>query len=588
MQAIEAVEMAASEIASKKGSQRGSQRESQKGSQRTNQPRHTSQPKTGSIPTATESAASTSAPGATNSDKENDASKDGKDYPNDATDTTDTTDALPSTQPSKITPTVAATPEFLSIHVRTPRARFAWQELAGTPDTPKIRESLGMSPDAKLSWVTGKNQEPSPVAAGKQGTKRPRSSSPPSSPTNSRSKKVAENVQKFKEVMASATTANLALEGRFPRRRNALARHRTEIGRSTVRSDAADADSLGIEQPTNQPAQNGRSPRNAPGFRRSMSCNILTTPTSKRQKTDGNDLGAAPSPQKVTAQLQQRQPSAQRESRPPSRQQPAPPPPHEEVQPDEAEQVDQVDMIDAEPPAKPVAPATLERLSLVANSGPAPRNDPSIPDTGSNGLRQAEHRTEHDIQPPKDDKPTETTAAERKTKDNMSDYGDDVFDSFDDLDDNLFDDDMLAEIDASLAPPKSDAADTKTTDTKMADTGAHDEFGDLYDGLDDEVFTAVAAIETNNNYNNNNNNNPIDLTSSIPRAVDTVNTNAYTKPASTAAPRPAVGDMEDMFGGDDFGEDFDFDAAELAATQAANRGAPASAAAAPWANTQSV
>ena len=171
--------------------------------------------------------------------------------------------------------------------------------------------------------------------------------------------------------------------------------------------------------------------------------------------------------------------------------------------------------------------------------------------------------------------------AENKTKDNMSDYGDDVFDDFDDLDDNLFDDDMLAEIDASLAPPKPDAADTK-----MADTSAQDDFGDLDDGLDDDVFTAVAAIETDDN----NNNNPIDLTSSIPRAVNTVNTSLYAKPVSTAAPapKPAMGDMEDMFGGDDFGADFDFDAAELAATQAANRTGPSSAAAAPWANTQSV
>ncbi|ERS97869.1 hypothetical protein HMPREF1624_06040 [Sporothrix schenckii ATCC 58251] len=578
--------------ASKKASQKTGQRDSQRDSRKGSQPRQASQTKPSSIRPGDAASIATSAP--PHLDKENDIAKDDKDATTNGA-TASATGDLPSTQPSNITPTVAATPEFLSIHVRTPRARFAWQELVGTPDTPKIRESLGISPDAKLSWVTGQNHDPSPVAAAvaaakqKQGTKRPRSCSPPSSPTNSRSKRVAENVQKFKEVMASATAANLALEDRFPRKHNGLARHRTEVGRSTVRSLAPGADSsgIGLERQANLPAANGPSPRTAAGLRRSMSCNTtLTTPTTKRRKTDGNDLVAAPSPHETIPQP--RQPSVPQESRPLSRQQASAPPPssrQEEtlVEDELADQVDTVDMVDAEPPVRPASPVSLHRLSLTVNNKSFREKDPSIPDTESNGK-------------PATTEPTETTDAtemtkmtETKTKDHVSDYGDDVFDDFDDLDDNLFDDDMLAEIDASLAPPKRSDTETNVVAARMADAGAEDEFGDLGDGLDDDVFTAVTAAE-NSTTKKNQQQQPIDLTSSIPRADDTVDTNAaYTKPAPAAAPaaQPGVADMEDMFGGDDFGEDFDFEAAELAATQAASRAGPASTAVTPWANTQS-
>lgn len=246
-------------------------------------------------------------------------------------------------------------------------------------------------------------------------------------------------------------------------------------------------------------------------------------------------------------------------------------------------------MVDAEPPAKPDSPVALYRLSLTTNDAPPPRNDPNIPDTESGGPKEPQREVQQESQPQQEEKTVES-----KTKDSTSDYGDDVFDDddFDGLDDNLFDDDMLAEIDASLASPKPEEgepeaepeAEPDTADTNMADTTA-DEFGDLDDGLDDDVFTAVAAIESNTSAN------PIEITSSIPQPVEAFDTKTYTKPAPTAsacASKQAVADMEDMFDGDDFGEDFDFDAAELAATQAANRAGPSSAAATPWANTQNV
>ncbi|CAK7230146.1 DNA replication endonuclease-helicase Dna2 [Sporothrix eucalyptigena] len=558
----EPAEMAAPDAASKqRGNQRGSQRETQKKNDKSSQPPQISQ-KTSTKPSPVAEAAQADetavAPAAgTDLNKENDANAE------------DNSNALPSTQPSKITPTVAATPEFLSIHVRTPRPRFQWQDLAGTPDTPKTKETLGISPNAKLSWGTGQPDASVPAASGKQGTKRPRSTSPPSSPTNPRSKRVAENVQKFKEVMASATMSNMALEARVPRRRNALTRHRTEIGRSTVRSDTATAvGALGIDQPPNpnSPAQNGLSPRSGPGFRRSLSCNTLLTPTSKRQKTGGieSDLRQARNidtpcskPEQTTPSEQSR-PSGQKESRLPGREQhpPQPPATHKSGVQVGTDEADQVDRIETAPPVQPISPAAINRLSLTTAEDAA-KKDTSMPDTESNGP----HRTQQQPQPP---------SKYATDPNNMSDYGDNDFDEFDD-----FDDDILAEIDASLAPGPAAAAvasATVDTDTNMAEAAAQDEFCDLDDGLD--MVTAaddlLAAAESKSN------------------APHTATTN--TNLVSNVDPGCGAGDMEDNYGDDDdFGDDFDFEAAELAATQAVGRASTTTAttAAAPWANTQS-
>ncbi|CAK7225670.1 DNA replication endonuclease-helicase Dna2 [Sporothrix bragantina] len=558
--------MAAPDAASK---QIGSQRGSQKKNERDSQSRQTSQ-RAGTKTDSTQPDKPATAPTASNdSDKENNTNAD------------DTSNALPSTQPSKITPTVVATPEFLSIHVRTPRARFAWQDLAGTPDTPKIKETLGISPNAKLSWGTGQAGATSPPLPSKQGTKRPRSTSPPSSPTNPRSKRVAENVQKFKEVMASATMANMALDARAPRRRNALTRHRTEVGRPTVRSDAANAVGvLGIEQSpkSNSPAApNGPSPRNAPGFRRSMSCNTLLTPTSKRQKTgilesdhrQGHNMTPVSKPQQTTLEPE-RQPSIQRESRPLDGQRP-PPLSNNLEAPAGLEEADQVDQIETAPPVRPISPVAIHRLSLTTKDD-ASKCNTSIPDIESNGPDPK--RSREQLQPSTVDKPANT--------DIMSDYGDDdVFDEFDD-----FDDDMLAEIDASLAPTRvhTVAPDVDPilavvdTNTAMSEPATRDEFDDLDDGLDDMVADdLLTAIETNVSRQAN----PATRTPRAAKATSKI------KPASNVKPGCEVGDMEDMYGGDDdFGDDFDFEAAELAATQAVGRAAATISAAAPWANTQ--
>ncbi|CAK7227667.1 DNA replication endonuclease-helicase Dna2 [Sporothrix curviconia] len=600
VEAIEAVEavdavkqaamMAITDAASR---QRGSQRQSQ----RESQPRQTSQKAVMlTIATQTDKAAAAAPlppPAGNDSDKENDANTD------------DNSNALPSTQPSKITPTVAATPEFLSIHVRTPRARFAWQDLAGTPDTPKIKETLGISPNAKLSWGTGHAGATSPPLPSKQGTKRPRSTSPPSSPTNPRSKRVAENVQKFKEVMASATMANMALDARAPRRRTALTRHRTEIGRPTARNDAAANAAgalgigigIGIEQSpnANSPAgSKGPSPRSGPGFRRSMSCNTLLTPTSKRQKTDSiesdlcqdHDITPIAKPQQQAAVEPQRQPSLQRESRPPSRQRPPPPSLEYDIQPKPAHAA-QVDQMETAPPVRPISPAAMHRLSLTTKDESA-KSNPSIPDTESNGPNRTQQQPK---QHPKDDKPNYAGG--------VSDYGDDdVFDDFDD-----FDDDMLAEIDASLAPPIAPApvpapvpaaavavAVAVDTDTTMTEPAARDEFEDLDDELDDMVTAAddlMAAIESNGSR-------PANLTTTATVTTTTTTTTnpqaaksiSNAKLASAAKPGCGVGDMEDMYGGDDFGDDFDFEAAELAAAQAVGRATATTASAAPWAKTR--
>ncbi|CAK7264901.1 DNA replication endonuclease-helicase Dna2 [Sporothrix epigloea] len=546
------VTMAVSEpVSRQEASQRASQREHIATKERLSQSREKSQKNSQNIDRAQPFELSAAPAIGNDSDKENDVDADAD------------SNSLPSTQPSKVTPNLAATPDFLSIHVRTPRARFVWQELAGTPATPKIKETLGMSPNAKLSWGSVQAETTTPPLPNKQGTKRPHCTSPPSSPTNSRSKRVAENVQKFKEVMASATMANLALEARAPRRRNALARHRTEVGRSTVERDSAIlAGCLGIghaRSPDSPAAPNEPSPRSGPGFRRSKSCNVLQTPTSKRQKTNAVQADhhqshkATPTAKAQQMTKPQRRLPVQKEAQPPS------PSREDDSRTDleETHQLDQVNQTNTALHLGPISPVAIDRLSLTIEEE-AIKENASIPDTISKGSNHSQQQLE---QLPEVIKLSEDDSLSRRCDEDM-------FDEFDE-----FDDDMLAEIDASMVPAAVPVALPASTPALVA--VEQDEFDDLDDDLSAMANAAddlLAAIDGENSHT----------------------TNTTTKTASTAATVAAgvklacgLDDMEDMYGGDDdFGDDFDYEAAELAATQAVGRSATANSTTTPWANTQ--
>ncbi|OAA62627.1 DNA replication helicase [Niveomyces insectorum RCEF 264] len=450
-------------------------------------------------------------------------------------------DALPSTQPNKVTPPVSATPEFLSIHVGTPRARFAWQELAGTPDTPKVKESLGISPDAQLSWMTENVQTLLPVAP-KQGTKRARSSSPPSSPSSSKSKRAALNVQKFREAVKTAL-ANPAL----PPPRNRLARHHTALERTPARAAASE-----MQEPT---AQDTLSPRSASTLRRASSCgNPLP---AKRQKgsasahgqqhnaQDDNPLGTAVplgprdlNSMATESRVRQRSQQARRSptaSRPPSRQRQS---------------------FVVESPSQPKAQAHAGAHACAPPTVSTWNRRP----TDQFGEGQPGDQEEGGASLKVDEAAKSLPVGSMKG-DSFSDYGDD-----------LFDDDILAELDASLVPEHEPTtavtrkASQEVRGARREDVQHH--FDEL-DDLDDDIFTADVMAE-------------IDAERQ-PTTTDAAQTNhpTTTKLTPTVDPVGGVDDMEDVFG-DDFGADFDYDAAEQAATQAAGRSA------APWANIPSV
>lgn len=132
-----------------------------------------------------------------------------------------------------------------------------------------------------------------------------------------------------------------------------------------------------------------------------------------------------------------------------------------------------------------------------------------------------------------------------------SDYGDDEFDEFDD--------DTLMELEASINATQLDAAVKTPVQKPPAETDRKgresnpiilDEFDDLDDDLFDGAENLVAAVESQH----------------ISQA------HAYTpspKPRMPATTKvnEEPGDLDDEFG-DAFGGDFDFEAVELAATQA--------------------
>ncbi|CAK7270446.1 DNA replication endonuclease-helicase Dna2 [Sporothrix epigloea] len=147
---------------------------------------------------------------------------------------------------------------------------------------------------------------------------------------------------------------------------------------------------------------------------------------------------------------------------------------------------------------------------------------------------------------------------------------DDVFEEFDD-----FDDDMLAEIDASMAPATTPTALPVLAPASIA--VEKDDLDDLDGDLDDMADAADDLFAE------------IDGNAKQPINVATRATPQTTDAAAGIKLACGLGDMEDIYGGDDdFGDDFDFEAAELAATQAVGRNAASAAATSPWKNTQNI
>ncbi|TDZ51665.1 DNA replication ATP-dependent helicase/nuclease DNA2 [Colletotrichum trifolii] len=133
-----------------------------------------------------------------------------------------------------------------------------------------------------------------------------------------------------------------------------------------------------------------------------------------------------------------------------------------------------------------------------------------------------------------------------------SDYGDEDFDGFDEFDDDTF---LELEANLSLSNPQPQAKQETPEllpvhKAKTEIVTIDDEFDDLDEDIFDAAEDIVASAEANK---------PEQSLSSVKRL---------------AAKRPTVLEDDDDVFGDDFGGDFDFDAAELAATQSAHQSQP--------------
>ncbi|KAK7743988.1 DNA replication endonuclease-helicase Dna2 [Diatrype stigma] len=401
----------------------------------------------------------------------------------------------------------------------TSGSRLAWHDLIGAPQQKDDQQDV--TPNERLSWDTGHGQsyKASPMISRKRGKKRARSSSPTSSPTKSKSNTPVVNVKKLAEALKSPH-ADPALElwDRFSL------------------SGSTSATPLGANNPALAQIMASSSPRPSKmlgaipaegGLRRTTSCGAQWP---KRRRTDRTEpleplevmveespSGASKSSmvnallKSVTGEINRSKVVRQEILKSPSpkktRRHPTPSAPSSPSQP---------------PPSSPLKRAS-PLLDETDNSKQG-QVDPILRDSSA------------------------------------SDYGDDDFD-----------DDAFMELDASLAVPGGEVDDGDATLLAVAppppDTGQQtgqsaldddlDAFEDEFADLDDDVF-AVAE----------------DLISQI-ESNHTPTSNADTLPEPVVAPQNQVDVIsedatEDLYG-DDFGGDFDFEAAEIAATQSAKQ-----------------
>lgn len=398
----------------------------------------------------------------------------------------------------------------------TPSSRLAWQDLIGAPDA--VEEETDTSPNERILWDTKQNGPPiSPIVHQRRGKKRARSSSPVSSPANNpRSSPPTVNVKQLSEALKSPH-ADPALElwDRF-----------SCSGSTATASFGAPNPALAqvMISSSPQPAKFMAAPGAANassegGLRRAISCGAHWP---KRRRGDRGeplarmDAVAENSPSRgskssmVNTLLQSMT---------------------GEINRSKAVQVQTEAMRSPSPRSKVQCVAALANGSP---SKPPPR------------FRTA---------PPEPARETHASTKPEALKDDFSDYGDDDFDDFDA--------DTLMVLDATTAPartmkkptpmPTPDTGPGKDTTATLAGdvkSSSDDDFGDL----DDDVFAAAEDLIAQ-------------AESSLTSPVNPVHVPG---PSRGGEPTATVGEAQDGGDdayGDDFGLDFDFDAAEIAATQ---------------------
>lgn len=401
----------------------------------------------------------------------------------------------------------------------TSGSRLAWQDLIGAPQQRDDQQDV--TPNERISWDTGHGQsyKASPMIPRKRGKKRARSSSPTSSPAKSKSNTPMVNVKKLAEALKSPH-ADPALElwDRFSL------------------SGSTSATPLGATNPALAQIMASSSPRPSKilgavpaegGLRRTTSCGAQWP---KRRRTDRAD------PAEPLEVMVEESPSGASKSSMVNA-----------LLKSVTGEINRSKVVRQEILKSPSPKKTRRHPT------PSAPSSPSRPPSSSPLKRASPLLDETD-----DSKQGQVDPVLRDSS--ASDYGDDDFD-----------DDALMELDASLAVPGGEVDDGDATLLAVAppppDTGQETgqsalnedlgAFDDEFADLDDDVF-AVAE----------------DLITQID-SKHTSTSNANILPAPVTALQNEAGIIsedatEDLYG-DDFGGDFDFEAAEIAATQSAKQ-----------------
>ncbi|RYP10201.1 hypothetical protein DL764_000822 [Monosporascus ibericus] len=405
----------------------------------------------------------------------------------------------------------------------TPVSRLKWQDLIGGPQPRDDRQD--MSPNERILWDTKQAQSYnlSPMMPRKRGKKRARSSSPISSPAaNSKSNTPVVNVKKLAEALKSPhADPALDLWDRFA----------LSGSTSATPLDAANpvlAQMMVSSSP--QPVKmRGAVPAEG-GLRRTISCGAHWP---KRRRTDRAD------PVEPLEVMVEESPSGASKS----------------------------SMVNAllKSVTGEINRSKAVQVRHEALKSPSPkkrRRHPTPPASSSPSRHSSPAKP---ILPLFDEMNQEKTGQGHRslTATNASDYEDD------DLDD-----DTIMQLDASLVTPRDEADDGGTVllppgprppppDTGQDGGQAMPEeelgsFDDEFADLDDDVFAAAEDL----------------LTQIDSNCTSTKDGDVLSQPTSVPQHNEVGIDSEhfaeDMYG-DDFGGDFDFEAAEIAATQSAKQ-----------------
>ncbi|KAI1374385.1 hypothetical protein F4677DRAFT_425925 [Hypoxylon crocopeplum] len=398
-----------------------------------------------------------------------------------------------------------------SMNTATPVSRLAWQDLIGLNEAKEEEEDA--SPNERISWDT--REDPhilklSPVMPRRRGKKRARSSSPVSSPaSNSESRTAAINVEKLSRALKSShTDPALELWDRF-----------SSGGSTSVTPLGAMNSALAQIMVSSSP----RSSKTAgeSGLRRAISCGEHWPKRRRVERTE------AMRPMEVTAE---ESPSGHSKS---SMVNALLKSVTGEINRSKAIQARQ-DALKSPSPRKRCSQSMVQ-----ANGSPTRRKSPSVP-----------------TPPLFTDKPVpsmEQTRPQTSVGD-MSDYGDDDFD-----------DDTLMELDASICQPHTERvqedlaappAETGQIPDQQRSSRESISFDDEFADMDDDIFAAAAENLMTQ----------VDLGTQSEGKTDTLPELAVT----TQKNGTAAADLAEDVYGDDFGGDFDFEAAEIAATQSAS------------------